>query len=94
METVGKPPVTASKKQPSVGHKSTPKKARYPSTNNYNKSHNYYNRLISEMDYSFKEGESLDVMTPIIQKYGPGILAEVRKADEAFALPHHKRPRT
>lgn len=59
VETVGKPPVIASEKQPSVGHKSTPKKASYPSTNNYNKSNNYYTRLITEMDYSFKEGESL-----------------------------------
>lgn len=59
VETVGKPPVIASKKQPSVGHKSTSKKARYPSTNNYTKSPNYYTRLITEMDYSFKEGESL-----------------------------------
>ncbi len=59
VETVGKPPVIVSKKQPSVGHKSTPKKDRYPSANNYNKSNNYYTRLITEMDYSFKEGESL-----------------------------------
>ena len=59
VETVGKPPVIVSKKQPSVGHKSTPKKASYPSTNNYNKTNNYYTRLITEMDYSFKEGESL-----------------------------------
>lgn len=59
VETVGKPTVITSQKQPSVGHKSTPKKARYPSTNNYNKSNNYYTRLITEMDYSFKEGESL-----------------------------------
>ena len=35
----------------------------------------------------------IDVMTRLIQKYGPDILAEVRKADEAFALPYHKRPR-
>ena len=59
VETVGKPPVIASKKQPSVGHKSTPKKARYPAANNYNKSNNYYTRLITELDYSFEEGESL-----------------------------------
>lgn len=59
VETVGKPPVIVSQKQPSVGHKSTPKKARYPSANNYNKSNNYYTRLIMELDHSFKEGESL-----------------------------------
>lgn len=36
----------------------------------------------------------IGVMTRMIQKYGPAVLAEVRKADEAFALPHHKRPRS
>ena len=36
----------------------------------------------------------IDVMTRLIQKYGPDILAEARKADEAFVLPHHKRPRS
>ena len=36
----------------------------------------------------------IDVMTRLMQKYGPAILAEVRKADEALALPHHKRPRS
>ena len=36
----------------------------------------------------------IDVMTRLIQKYGPAVLAEVRKADEAFVLPHHKRPRS
>ncbi len=36
----------------------------------------------------------IDVMTRLIQKYGPAVLAEVRKADEAFALPHHERPRS
>lgn len=59
VETVVKPPVIMSQKQPSVEHKSTPKKAGYPSANNYNKSNNYYTRLITELDYSFKEGESL-----------------------------------
>lgn len=59
VETVSKPPVIESEKRQSVGRKSASKKARYPTTNNYNKSHNYHNRLISEMDYSFKEGESL-----------------------------------
>jgi len=59
VETVAKPPAIESENRQSVGHKSASKKARYPSANNYNKSHNYYNRLITEMDYSFKEGESL-----------------------------------
>ena len=36
----------------------------------------------------------IDVMTRLIQKYGLAVLAEARKADEAFALPHHKRPRS
>lgn len=36
----------------------------------------------------------IDVMTRLIQKYGPAVLSEVRKADEAFTLPHHKRPRS
>ncbi len=35
----------------------------------------------------------IDIMTRLIQKYGPAILEEVRKIDEQFALPHHKRPR-
>ena len=35
----------------------------------------------------------IDIMTRLIQKYGPTILEEVRKTDEQFALPHHKRPR-
>ena len=34
----------------------------------------------------------IGVMTRLIQKYGPAVLAEVRKADEAFVLPYHKRP--
>ena len=59
VETVTKPPVIESESQPSVGRKPTSKKARYPSANNYNKSNNYYTRLITELDYSFKEGESL-----------------------------------
>lgn len=58
-ETVTKPPVIESESKQSVGRKSTSKKARYPSANNYNKSNNYYTRLITELDYSFKEGESL-----------------------------------
>ena len=58
-ETVTKPPVIESGSQQSVGRKSTSKKAMYPSANNYNKSNNYYTRLITELDYSFKEGESL-----------------------------------
>ena len=36
----------------------------------------------------------IDVMTRLIQKYGPAVLAEARKVDEAFALPHHNRPRS
>ena len=36
----------------------------------------------------------IDVMVRLIQKYGPAVLAEARKADEAFVLPHHKRPRS
>lgn len=36
----------------------------------------------------------IDVMTRLIQKYGPAVLAEARKADEVFVLPHHKRPRS
>ena len=36
----------------------------------------------------------IDIMTRLIQKYGPAILEEVRKKDEQFALPHHKRPRS
>ena len=59
VETVAKPPVIESENRQSVGHKSASKKDRYLSANNHNKSHNYYNRLITEMDYSFKEGESL-----------------------------------
>lgn len=35
----------------------------------------------------------IDVMTRLIQKYGPTVLEEARKADERFVLPHHKRPR-
>lgn len=35
----------------------------------------------------------IDIMTRLIQKYGPEILDEVRNTDERFALPHHKRPR-
>lgn len=36
----------------------------------------------------------IDVMTRLIQKYGPTLtLEEARKADERFALPHHKRSR-
>ena len=58
VETVTKSPVIESENRHSVGHKSASKKARYPSANNYNKSNNYYTRLITEMDYSFKEGES------------------------------------
>ena len=34
----------------------------------------------------------IDVMTRLIQKYGLAVLAEARKADEAFVLPYHKRP--
>ena len=33
-------------------------------------------------------------MARLIQKYGPAVLAEARKVDEAFALPHHNRPRS
>ena len=36
----------------------------------------------------------IDVMARLIQKYGPAVLAEARKADEAFVLSHHKRPRS
>ena len=59
VETVTKPPSIESENRQSVGRKSTSKKARYPSANNYNKSNNHYTRLITELDYSFKEGESL-----------------------------------
>lgn len=59
VETVTKPPVIESESRQSVGRKTTSKKARYPSANNYNKSNNYYTRLITDLDYSFKEGESL-----------------------------------
>ena len=59
VETVTKSPVIESENRQSVGRKTAFKKARYPSSNNYNKSNNYYTRLITEMDYSFKEGESL-----------------------------------
>lgn len=59
VETVTKPPVIELENRHSVGHKSVSKRARYPSANNYNKSNNYYTRLITELDYSFKEGESL-----------------------------------
>ena len=59
VETVTNPPVIELENRHSVGHKSASKKARYPAANNYNKSNNYYTRLITELDYSFKEGESL-----------------------------------
>lgn len=59
VETVTKPPVIESENRQAVGHKTASKKARYPSANNYNKSNNHYTRLIKELDYSFKEGESL-----------------------------------
>ncbi len=59
VELVSKPPVIQSEKRRKEGQKSATKKARYPTANNYNKSPNYYNRLISEIDYSFKGGESL-----------------------------------
>lgn len=43
-----------------LGYKSAPNKAKYPSTNNYNKSLNYNNQRDERfLDYSFKEGESL-----------------------------------
>ena len=45
-----------------------------------------------EQDAAFSR--CIDVMTRLIQKYGPAVLAEVRKVDEAFALPHHNRPRS
>ena len=44
VETVGKPSVISCKKQPSVDHRSTHKKARYPSADNYTRSHNYCTR--------------------------------------------------
>lgn len=43
-DTVSKPPVIKPEKQQAVGYKSAPNKARYPSTNNYNKSLNYNNQ--------------------------------------------------
>ena len=59
-DTVSKPPVIKPEKQQAVGYKSAPNKARYPSTNNYNKSLNYNNQRDERfLDYSFKEGESL-----------------------------------
>lgn len=36
----------------------------------------------------------IDVMSKLIQKYGPAVLEETRKIDEQFALPHDKRPRS
>lgn len=36
----------------------------------------------------------IDVMVRLIQKYGSAVLAEARETDEAFVLPHHKRPRS
>lgn len=59
-DTVSKPPVIKPEKQQAVGYKSAPNKARYPSTNNYNKSLNYNNQRDERfLDYSFKEGERL-----------------------------------
>ncbi|MCI6466800.1 MAG: replication initiator protein A [Faecalicatena sp.] len=55
VELVSKPPVIESDKRRSVGQKSTSKKARYSPANNYYKTHNYHTRLVSEIDYSFKE---------------------------------------
>ena len=60
VDTVSKPSVIEPEKQQAVGHKSAPNKARYPSTNNYNKTLNYNNQRDERfLDYSFKEGESL-----------------------------------
>ena len=60
VDTVSKPTVIETEKQQTVGYKSTPNKARYPSTNNYTKSLNYNNQRDERfLDYSFKEGESL-----------------------------------
>ena len=44
----------------------------------------------SEQNAAFNR--CIDVMTRLIEKYGPAVLEEERKADEPFALPHHKRP--
>ena len=60
VDTVSKPTVIEPEKQQAVGHKFVPNKARYPSTNNYNKTLNYNNQRDERfLDYSFKEGESL-----------------------------------
>lgn len=60
VDMVSKPPVMELENQQAVGHKSAPNKARYPSTNNYNKTLNYNNQRDERfLDYSFKEGESL-----------------------------------
>lgn len=60
VDMVSKPPVIEPEKQPAVGHKSAPNKARYPSTNNNIKTLNYNNQRDERfVDYSFKKGESL-----------------------------------
>lgn len=60
VDTVSKPPAMGAEKQQPVGHKSAPNTARYPATNNYNKTLNYNNQRDERfLDYSFKEGESL-----------------------------------
>ena len=35
----------------------------------------------------------IDVMTRLIEKYGPAVLEEERKTEEPFVLPHCKRQR-
>ena len=44
VDTVSKPTAIEPEKQQAVGYKSAPNKARYPSTNNFNKTLNYNNQ--------------------------------------------------
>lgn len=50
-------------------------------------------RFYKNQDQNAAFDRCIDVMTRLIQEYRPDIFTEVRKANEAFALPHHKRPR-
>lgn len=51
------------------------------------------NRFYKNPEHDAAFSRCIDVMTRLIQKYGSAILEEVRKTDEQFALPHHKRTR-